>query len=512
MVRNLILVLGDQLDPASAAFDDADPARDAVLQMEVREEASFVPQHKRRLAYFFSAMRHFRDECQAKGWTVHYSALDDPQNRGSFTGEITRRAHELRPERIIVAAPGDWRVQQTLRALPLAIEIRRDRHFMCSRTQFAEFDTQHPNAILETFYRLMRRRHGILIDGDGQPAGGAWNFDHDNRKSFPRSGPPPIPRTPHFAPDGVTREVIAMVEREFPDAPGRLDGFDLPVTRTQALESLDDFVARRLPDFGRWQDAMHSGEPFLFHSALSGPINLHLLDPREVVAAAVKAFDANQAPLAAVEGFVRQVIGWREFVHGIYWRHMPGYADRNLLDADLPMPRFFWTGETDMRCLREAIGHTIDHAYAHHIERLMVLGLFALLLGVRPYDVHRWHMSMFWDAIDWVSLPNTLGMSQHADGGVMGTKPYVASGAYINRMSDHCRHCRYDPARATGEQACPFTTLYWDFLARHETRFRPNARMKYQYANLARKEKAEVAAIRSQADRLKATLTAATFL
>ena len=235
-----------------------------------------------------------------------------------------------------------------------------------------------------------------------------------------------------------------------------------------------------------------------------------MLNPREVVDRAIGAL--GRAPLPAVEGFVRQIVGWREFVRGIYWHFMPGYAERNALDAQHPAPRFLWTGETDMRCMAEATRHTIEHAYAHHIERLMVLGLFNLLLGVRPTDVHRWHLSMFWDAIDWVSLPNALGMSQHADGGVIGTKPYAASGNYIDRMSDYCRGCRYDPRKATGDDACPFTTLYWDFLARHRGRFATNPRMRYPYLNLDRKETGEVAAIRRRAEALGREFTRETFL
>ncbi len=299
-----------------------------------------------------------------------------------------------------------------------------------------------------------------------------------------------------------------MVQRLFPNNPGRLDNFDLPVSGAQAKRVLEDFVIHRLASFGRYQDAMRGGEAVLFHSRLSVPLNLHMLQPRDVVEAALRQHDV---PLNSLEGFIRQIIGWREFVRGIYWRLMPDYAERNALDADLPMPRFFWTGETDMRCLHEAIGHTIEHGYAHHIERLMVLGQFCLLLGVRPYDVHRWHISMFVDAIDWVSLPNTLGMSQHADGGTIGTKPYAASGNYINRMSDHCRHCRYDPHKSVGANACPFTTLYWDFLARHAKRFRNNRRMTFPYRNLARKDRDEVSAIQHQADTLKSRLTAETF-
>lgn len=494
-IRHLVLVLGDQLDADSAAFDDFDPASDVVLQMEVMEETSYIPQHKKRIAYFLASMRHFRDELIARGRRVHYVEIDDPANTGRFESEIARAQRRFGPARTIALEPGDWRVAEKLRRLPEAPEIRADRHFLCSREEFAGFCEKHPRPVLETFYRAMRRKTGLLMDREGQPVGGAWNFDTDNRKAFGKNAPP-IPPRPSCSPDEITTNVLRLVEKRFADSPGKIEDFDLPVTRAQAMAQLDDFVTERLPLFGTYQDAMRSGEPFLFHSVLSGPLNLHQLRPLEVIEAALRN---KNAPLNALEGFTRQIIGWREFVRGIYWQRMPHYAEENALGADLPMPKFYWTGDTDMRCLAEAIGHTIEHAYAHHIERLMVLGLFALLLGVRPYDVHRWHMSMFWDAVDWVSLPNTLGMSQHGDGGIVGTKPYAASGNYINRMSDHCRHCRFDPKQSVGEDACPFTTLYWNFLDKHRKRFAANGRMKHQYTNLARKDVAELRAIRRQA-------------
>ncbi|MGJ5180658.1 cryptochrome/photolyase family protein [Bradyrhizobium oligotrophicum] len=501
-VRHLVVVLGDQLDADSAAFDGFDPSQDVVLQMEVDDEATYVPQHKMRIAFFLAAMRHFHAELEGRGRRVHYVRLDDPANTGRLDSEITRHQASLQPAATIVLEPGDWRVRERLRQLPQPVEFRADRHFLCTADEFDAFTERHPRPIMETFYRAMRRKTGLLIDESGRPVGGSWNYDAENRKGFGRSRPP-IPAARSYQPDAITRDVIKLVAARFANSPGRLDRFDLPVSRVDALTELSDFVAWRLSLFGTYQDAMLSDEPFLYHSRLSGVLNLHMLDPREVVEAAL----ANRnAPLNALEGFVRQIIGWREFVRGIYWQRMPHYADENALDATLPMPRFYWTGETDMRCLAQAIGHTIDHAYAHHIERLMVLGLFAMLLGVRPYDVHLWHMSMFHDAVDWVSLPNTLGMSQHGDGGVVGTKPYAASGHYIDRMSDHCRNCRYDPKQATGDKACPFTTLYWSFLAKHRRRFANNGRMRNQYVNLERRSAAEIRAIRSHADTITATL------
>lgn len=503
-VRNLVIVLGDQLDADSPAFDGFDAYHDLVLQMEVVEEATYVRQHKKRIAFFFSAMRHFRLELEARGRRVHYVELDDPKNTGSLEGEIERMQRQLRPARSIVLEPGDWRVREKLTRLRESPEMRADRHFLCDKDWFSDFTRAHPKPVMETFYRQMRRKSGLLMNDDGTPIGGAWNYDSENRRAFGKQQKPIIPAKKSLAPDAVTKEVLKLVERRFPDHPGTLDGFDLPVSRADALMQLREFTTERLPLFGTYQDAMRGGEPWLYHSYLSGPMNLHLIDPSEVIAAAL---EQTSVPLNSLEGFIRQIIGWREFVRGIYWQHMPGYAESNALGAELPMPAFYWTGETEMRCLSEAIGHTIQHAYAHHIERLMVLGLFAMLLGVRPYDVHIWHMAMFWDAIDWVSLPNTLGMSQYGDGGIVGTKPYAASGNYIARMSDHCGHCRYDPKKAIGEDACPFTTLYWNFLARHRERLAMSGRMRNQYLNLDRKTSAELRDIRKRAETLTAALT-----
>ena len=514
-LRNLVLILGDQLDRRAAAFDGFDRQTDAVLMMEVMEEATYVPQHKIRLALFFSAMRHFRDALRDEGITVHYAELEAPDNRGCFSKEITRWAGKTQPERLVVTKPGDHRVEQAIKAvaqsLGCSLEIRADRHFLCDVESFERFAEGRTGLRLETFYRHMRRQHDVLMEGD-KPTGGQWNFDKDNRESFGSDGPGDIAPPRGFPPDATTQAVLAMVAKRFPDSPGRLDAFDYPVTRQQAQAALADFTEHRLSRFGRYQDAMLEGQPYLYHSRLSCVLNLHLLDPREAIAAALEAHDQGAAPLNSVEGFVRQILGWREFVRGIYWREMPAYADLNALEAELEMPAFMWTGETEMACLRQAVGQLVDHAYAHHIQRLMVLGLFALLLGVRPYEVHRWHMSMYADAIDWVSLPNVLGMSQYGDGGIVGSKPYAASGNYIRRMSDYCAGCRYDPSKATGEDACPFTTLYWDFLSRHRDRLRGLRHMGYQLANLDRKDEGERQEIGSRAAALKAAMTAEIYL
>jgi deoxyribodipyrimidine photolyase-related protein len=313
-----------------------------------------------------------------------------------------------------------------------------------------------------------------------------------------------VPAPLRFAPDAITREAIALVERHFAAHPGRLAGFGWPVTRAQALEVLEHFVRERLPRFGQHQDAMWTGEPWLFHAHLASSLNLKLLDPREVIARAEAAYREGHADLASVEGFVRQVLGWREYVRGVYWLKMPGYLGLNALGAQQPLPGWYWTGEVSMACLADTIRQTLAHGYAHHIQRLMVTGLYALLLGVRPQAVHAWYLAVYVDAVEWVELPNTLGMSQYADGGTMASKPYVASGKYIERMSNHCAGCRFDPGQRTGERACPFTTLYWDFLDRHRAALARNTRMVMQLKNLERLAPAELDAVRAQAEAIRA--------
>ncbi len=479
-LRNLVVVLGDQLDAQSAAFDGFDPALDAVWMAEVTRESTKVWSSKPRIAIFLAAMRHFRDELRGRGWTVHYLEMVT-----GTLGEHLRDAVEAhRPAQVVAVEPGEWSVREELTAIG-GIEWREDRHFLCNRAEFAAHAKGRKQLRMEYFYREMRKRHGVLMEG-AQPVGGDWNFDQENRKTFGKDGPPLHLPPRRFAPDAVTREVIELVNERFASHPGDLSQFDWPVTAAKAEEALEDFIERRLPQFGDWQDAMWTGEPWLFHARLSASMNLKLLNPRTVIAKAEEAWRQGRAPLAAVEGFIRQILGWREYVRGVYWQFMPGYVERNALQAEQPLPAFYWTGETDMACLREAIGQTLQLGYAHHIQRLMVTGLYALLLGVRPREVHEWYLAVYVDAVEWVELPNTLGMSQYADGGVMASKPYVASGKYIQRMSNYCNGCRFRPAESTGPHACPFTTLYWDFLLRHEEVLARNPRMVMQVRNLNR--------------------------
>jgi len=505
-LRTLVLVLGDQLDLQAAAFDDFDPAQDAAWMAEVDEESTHVASSKQRMALFLAAMRHFALALRQAGRPLYYRRLDEPGNRGSLAAELEAALATLAPQRVVMTAPGDWRVWQALKAVVeragLALEVREDRHFFTSVREFAAHARGRKALRMEYFYREQRQRHGVLMH-DGQPIGGQWNFDADNRESFGPAGPGAVPARAAFEPDGTTREVIALVQRRFAHHPGTLASFAWPVTRPQALLALQRFIDERLPLFGRYQDALWPGEPWLHHSHLAAALNLKLLAAREVVHAAEAAYHAGRAPLASVEGFIRQILGWREYVRGIYWTQMPGYAERNALQAHHDLPAWYWTGDTDLACLRDAITQTLAHGYAHHIQRLMVTGLFALLLGVRPQQVHAWYLSVYVDAVEWVELPNTLGMSQYADGGLMASKPYAATGKYIQRMGGPCAGCRYDPAERTGERACPFTTLYWDFLMRHEGRLGRNPRMALQVKNVARLSAAERQAVAERADAIR---------
>ena len=510
-MRNLVIVLGDQLSEDASAFAGFDPAQDAVWMAEVDEESTHIISSKQRTTLFLSAMRHFAQDLRTKGWAVHYSEIDSEGNTGTLDGELAKTIERIQPEKLIMTAPGDWRVLQKIRelsrAMNLGLEIRDDTHFFSTVRDFSEHAATRKQLRLEFFYREMRLKNGILMDGK-KPVGGAWNFDAENRESFGKKGPGILPQPSRFAPDAITKKVIELVNRRFASHPGSIATFGWPVTRLQALQALDAFIEHRLPNFGRFEDAMWEGEVWLYHSHLSCALNLKLLNPREVVAAASQAYEQGLAPLAAVEGFVRQILGWREFVRGIYWSHMPSYIERNAMKATAPLPSFYWTGQTDMACMRDAIHQTLQHGYAHHIQRLMVTGLYALLLGVSPKEVHAWYLGVYVDAVEWVELPNTLGMSQFADGGLMSSKPYIASGKYIDRMSNHCKGCRFDPAQSTGEAACPFTTLYWDYLDRHADQLAKNPRMLMQLKNLNRLTPAQREVIAIQAKSIKESVRA----
>jgi deoxyribodipyrimidine photolyase-related protein len=494
-------VFSDQLSLGLSALVDIDLNCDVVVMIEAEDVFTTVRRHKQTIALILSAMRHFARSLRDLGVSVDYVALDAPDAAGSPTHEVRRAIARHGPSRIVVTEPSDWGVQQMVEGwgalTGLPVEVRPDHRFFATRARFADWARGRRTWRMEHFYREMRREHGLLMEEE-TPAGGAWNYDQENRKRLPQGLVPP--ERLRFAPDEVTREAIALVERRFPDHFGGLEDFGWPVTRAEALRALDDFIAHDLPRFGDYQDAMKAGAPFLFHSLLSPALNLGLLEAREVCGAAQAAWRSGAAPLNAVEGFVRQVLGWREYVRGVYWTSMPDYADRNALRATRPLPAFYWTGETDMRCLGEAIAGTARHAYSHHIQRLMVTGNFALLAGVAPREIERWYLAVYADAWEWVEMPNTLGMAVWADGGQMASKPYAASGAYIDRMSDFCSGCAYDVKQKTGPRACPFNYLYWAFLIRNQARLAGNARLAMPYRTLEGWPQARKAATLAEAD------------
>ena len=481
----LVLVLGDQLTEGAGALARADKSADVVVMAEVAAETGYVRHHPKKIALVLAAMRKFATRLRAAGWRVAYTQLDDPENAGSIPGELLRRAEEYKTDIVLVTEPGEWRLRAVLEEVPLSVEIVPDDRFLCSRKDFAAWADGRKELRMEFFYRMMRRRTGILMDGD-DPAGGVWNFDKENRKA----PDPEKHRAPPLLhePDTATRAVLNLVEGRFGNHFGKLRPFRMAVTREEALAVLGHFLTHHLPEFGPEQDAMLMGEPFLHHALIAPYINLGLLAPGEVCTAAEREYRAGRAPIASVEGFIRQILGWREYVRGIYDLQGPAYTDSNKLNHSRDLPGFYWDAETDMACIAAVVAQTRDEGYAHHIQRLMVTGNFALLAGVDPHQVHEWYLAVYTDAYEWVEAPNVIGMSQHADGGYLGSKPYVSSGAYIDRMSDYCKSCAYKVKQKTGREACPFNLLYWHFLNRHRPKFAGNPRMRNMYATWDRME------------------------
>lgn len=498
MTRRLVLILGDQLTPEISSLNGGDPARDVILMAEVMDEATYADHHKQKIALVFAAMRHFAAELRAAGWTVDYRPLTDGLT--DLEGAVRDGISRHRPEMVLITEPGEWRLLDAMEdweaLLGLPVILREDTRFIMSRYEFSDWAEGRKTLVMEHFYRVVRRRTGLLMEGD-QPAGGRWNYDTENR------APPQdslfLPAPPKGADDAITREVLDLVEARFPGHFGALRPFRWQVTRAGAEAARDAFLRDALPDFGRYQDAMLTDRPWMYHSVLSPYLNLGLLDARDLCTRAEAEWRAGRAPLNAVEGFIRQIIGWREYVRGVYWREMPDYAASNALGATRPLPRFYWTAETEMHCLSQVIGQTIETAYAHHIQRLMITGTYALLIGADPDAVHRWYLGVYADAFEWVEMPNTLGMSQHADGGLLATKPYAASANYIDKMSDYCGACPYEPKRRLGPDACPWTALYWDFIARHRDRWAGNHRMAMIVRSWDRKPAEERAALRAAA-------------
>jgi len=500
-MTKLAIITGDQLSPSLAALKAIDRGGDHVLMAELCDEVRYVSHHVKKIVLIFSSMRHFARQLQEDGHCVHYHRFDPESSIRSFSDALAAHCERHEIDEILLTRPGEWRVfdefNRLEKALGIPVRMLEDDRFVSTPDEFAEWAGDRKSLRMEFFYRLMRKRTGLLMDDQGEPEGGQWNFDADNRKQW--KGRPEAANPMSFAPDDITREVIDLVVSSI-DGFGELDGFDFGVTREQARRALAHFVRTGLPWFGDFQDALPDDEDYLFHSRLSAYLNIGLLDPLEVCEAVERAWRAGDVPLNAAEGYIRQIIGWREFVRGIYWLKMPDYADENFLDGDQSLPGWYWSGKTGMRCLARAIGNTRRNAYAHHIQRLMVTGNFALLLGVRPREICEWYLAVYADAFDWVELPNTLGMVMFGDGGLLASKPYAASGKYIQRMGDHCANCRYAVAERTGEGACPFNALYWDFLMRNEKVLGKNHRMRMMYRNVERLEPAEKAAITKRAN------------
>ena len=498
-MTTLRLVLADQLNAAHSWFRTPDDTV-VVVMMEVRSETDYVLHHAQKVLALFAAMRQFADALEAAGHRVHYLRILDNTNRHSFLANLQWLAEHYGATRFERMEADEWRVEKLLeaaaQALGLPATVVDAEHFLCTRQTLAEsFGERVPR--MEYFYRDMRRRQGILLDAAGKPVGGRWNFDPENRARWP--GNPPAPDWPWAASDlsELWDEIRAAGVRTMGEP--NANALAWPLSRAQARAGLTVFVDKVLPFFGRFQDAMSQGQPLLFHSALSFALNTKMLHPRELIDAAVDACEAGQVDIAACEGFVRQILGWREYVRGVYWARMPDYAGSNALGARRALPRWFWTGQTNMNCLREAIGQSLQLAYAHHIQRLMVTGNFAMLAACDPTEVDAWYLGIYIDAFEWVEMPNTRGMSQFADGGLVASKPYAASASYIGRQSDYCKSCHYDASRRHGDRACPFNSLYWDFLLRHEADFSANPRMAMPYKAWQRMAESEREATLAQA-------------
>jgi deoxyribodipyrimidine photolyase-related protein len=481
-MTHLRLILGDQLSDTISSLENV-RKDDVILICEVMEEATYVQHHPKKIAFLFSAMRHFSEKLKSKGYNVRYVTLDDALNSGSFEGEVRRALKETGAHHLVITEPGEYRLAELFKSwdktLGVPADIRPDNRFLCSIGEFKEWAGQRKSLRMEYFYREMRKKYNILLNKDGSPSGGAWNFDKENRK--PPPGSLASPRRISHRKDTITNEVLELVKSRFSHHFGNLEPFHYAVTREQALIELNHFIDELLPDFGNYQDAMVMGEPYLYHSLISSYLNAGLLLPLEICVSAENAYRLGKAPLNAVEGFIRQILGWREYVRGIYWLYMPDYGEMNYLGADKPLPEFYWTAETKMSCVAEAVRHTRDHAYSHHIQRLMVTGNFALLAGLDVKQVQEWYLAVYSDAYEWVEMPNTLGMALFGDGGLMGSKPYAASGKYIRKMSNFCNSCQYEPNEMTSDQACPFNALYWDFMARNRAKLAGNQRLTYIY-------------------------------
>ncbi len=504
---NLNIILGDQLDSESSLFIKHDKSHDIIFIAEVSDEATHVWSHKQRIALFLSAMRHFKQTLQDQDYKIDYYAMDSHEFL-SLSQCLGDSIQKHKPDYVRVVRPGDYRVLSMLKTCceehEVQLDVLHDSHFLSTPAEFKKWSQGRKQLRLEYWYRHLRKQHNILLDEEGSPEGGSWNFDRNNRKSFGKAGPQQLSKdAPKFEMDDITLEVIELVNKRFSDHPGELQTLNWPVNSQQAQQALKYFIEKNLQYFGDFQDAMWTDEAFLHHSLISSSLNLKLIHPFKVIKAAEDAYHNDKAPIAAVEGFIRQILGWREYVRGLYWLYMPEWLEMNALEANEELPEFFWNADTSMHCLQQTIQQTLTHGYAHHIQRLMVTGVFSLIYGVKPKAIHEWYLAVYVDAVEWVELPNTIGMSQYADDGLLASKPYIASGQYIKRMSNYCKDCQYKPEQSSGEDACPFTTLYWEFLIRYREKFVGHQRMNFMLKNLERKDDKEIEAIKKQAKHIR---------
>ena len=500
-MTTLRIVLGDQLTFSLPSLEDLDAANDVILMGEFEQEATNVRHHQKKLAFMWSAMRHFAQSL-AEQYHLFYWCFEDDDNPHNWHDAVAHAVDHYQPECIVVTQPNDYRVWQMVddwqNQWSVPVEIREDTRFLCTPAEFAEWAEGRRSLRMEHFYRRMRQAYGILYN-QGQPEGGQWNYDANNRQSPSSDLQPPSPYS--VEPDAITEQVLEVVDKHFSHHFGKLRPFSFAVTREQALEALQFFIQYNLPYFGDYQDAMLTDQHWMYHSHLSFYLNIGLLTPLECIQQVEQVYYQGDAPLNAVEGFIRQILGWREFIRGIYWLKMPEYRQRNALNAQRPLPELFWTGDTQMNCLKQCVKTTQENAYAHHIQRLMVLGNFALLVGAHPDYVNEWYHLVYADAYEWVELPNVTGMILFADGGLFASKPYAAGGSYINKMSDYCKNCVYKVSHKTGPQACPFNYLYWDFLQRNQDVLQHNPRLGMAYKTWQRMSDDKKAAIKRDAER-----------
>ena len=487
MIENLCVILGDQLSQNIASLKNFRKEQDKILMMEVVNEASYVNHHKKKLVLVFSAMRHFAENLKKQGYPVIYSKIDNSSN--TFTEELVKHCKNIKPKKIVIVHPGEYRVLQEIKKwkkiLKIPVSIIEDNRFFCNIDEFQKWAGNKKELRMETFYRMMRKKHHILVDDDGKPQGGKWNYDVKNRKRLPKSHPK-IPQLLEHRPDRITNQVIIDVKKKFSKHFGDLEPFWFATTNQDAMKNLEEFIENRLELFGPYEDAMVQNEKFLYHSVLSMYLNIGLLEPKQVIN---KVLQKKNISIESIEGFVRQILGWREYIRGIYWHEMPKYSKTNFFNAKNHLPEFYWTGKTEMNCMKNCLKQTIQDAYAHHIQRLMITGNFSLIAGINPKQVCDWYLSVYADAFEWVELPNTHGMTLYADGGILGTKPYAASGNYINKMSDYCKECKYDVKQKEGKDACPFNYLYWNFFLTNREKLENNPRLWTTFSNIKKMSK-----------------------